>query len=104
VNDNGNIRHKHVLCKAKSENEVSNQVRLLSSTTFSASSRKVVIPRSSSQVDSSGFEWMETVSESTTKTGWRVVGLLFFYKRDLAGLLALDISSSIVSYTEEREI
>jgi hypothetical protein len=42
---------------------------------------------------------------STTKTGWHVVGLLFFDKRDLAGLAeALDISSSTVPYMEEREI
>jgi len=63
-----------------------------------------VIPCSSSQVDSSGFEWIETVSESTIKTGWRMVGLLFFDKRDLAGLEAFDLSSSMVSYTEEREM
>jgi hypothetical protein len=45
---------------------------------------------------------METVSESTMKTGWHVVRLLFFDKR--AGLEGFDISSSIVSYTEDCEI
>jgi len=40
VNNKEEIKIQYILCKVKRENGVSNQVRLLSSTTVSASSRK----------------------------------------------------------------
>ena len=61
------------------------------------------MPRSSSQMVSSVTELIEAVSDSTMNMGWHWVGLLFLEAIVRAGDEAFDISSSIVSYTDERE-